>query len=95
MKGYPVGLTDLTLPGAIGDIHFGITAATGLDRILAAVVPEKMRLLLTAKRIVKHLEKQGAVLTGKHVTFTVPGIHGTWEARREGPRVVAVPWRSG
>src|SRR3989304_3054249 len=48
----------ITLPGAIGDLHFEVASFTGLDRLLC-FLPERLQLEHVARRIVKSLEERG------------------------------------
>ena len=74
----------LTLPGAIGDLHFEIGCFTGFD-ILIRLLPERLQLEYVARRIVKSLEERGGKFD-RQVTFRMPNGTGPWEFVL-GPRV--------
>jgi len=67
----------LTLPGAIGDLHFEIGSFTGLDRLLL-LLPERLQLEHVARRIVRDLTARGAKFN-RHITFRMPDGKGPWE----------------
>jgi hypothetical protein len=67
----------VTLPGAIGDLHFEIGSFTGLDRLLL-LLPERLQLEHVARRIVRDLTARGAKFN-RHITFRMPNGKGPWE----------------
>ncbi len=85
-------LANATLPNAIGDLHFGIGAFTGLDRLLVALLPRKWLLMITGKKVLCHLGGAEAV-RGRHVTFTLPGEGIVYEIRTGPGDIEIVPWR--
>lgn len=65
-------LHSLTLPGAIGDLHFEVGRFTGLDRVLRWLPREILRQVV-ARRIARSLIERGADLGWhRHVTFCLP-----------------------
>jgi hypothetical protein len=72
-----VDLHAITLPGAIGDLHFEIGELTGFDRLLC-FLPERLRLEAVARRIVRDLTARGAKFN-RHITFRMPNGKGPWE----------------
>jgi hypothetical protein len=67
----------ITLPGAIGDLHFEVASFTGLDRLLV-LLPERLQLEHVARRIVKSLASRGAKFN-RQITFRMPDGKGPWE----------------
>src|SRR3972149_6607437 len=74
----------ITLPGAIGDLHFEVPSFTGLDRLLC-FLPERLQLEHVARRIVKSLEERGGSFDGQ-LPFRMPNGRGRGEVAR-GPLV--------
>lgn len=70
-------LHSVTLPGAIGDLHFEVASFTGLDRLLC-LLPERLQLEHVARRIVKNLASRGAKFD-RQLTFRMPNGTGPWE----------------
>jgi hypothetical protein len=62
----------LTLPGAIGDLHFEIGELTGL-----VLLPERLQLEYVARRIVRELTSRGAKFD-RQLTFRIDG-KGPWQ----------------
>ena len=84
-------LHHLTLPGAIGDLHFEVGRLTGFDRLLV-LLPEKVRLHFIARRIVRDLEKRGATFD-RQTTFAVANT-GPWQIIVGEDHSISVrPWR--
>jgi len=77
-------LHSITLPGAIGDLHFEVGSFTGLDRLLF-LLPERLQLEYVARRIVRDLTARGAKFD-RQLTFRMPNGTGPWEVVR-GPLV--------
>src|SRR3989304_5730085 len=67
----------ITLPGAIGDLHFEVASFTGLDRLLC-FLPADPQPDHVARRIVKSLEERGAKFD-RQLTFRMPNGTGPWE----------------
>ena len=64
-------LHSVTLPGAIGDLHFEVGDFTGFDRLLTWL-PEKILRDVVARRIAKSLAARG-LDPRRRVTFCLPG----------------------
>jgi hypothetical protein len=71
-----VDLHALTLPGAIGDLHFEVASFTGLDRLLG-LLPERLKLEAVARKIVRELTSRGAKFD-RQLTFRIDG-KGPWQ----------------
>jgi len=82
-------LTRATLPGAVGDLHFGIGAFTGWDRLADIFLsPRQMRERVGRKV----LRAFAGAAPEKRITFTMPWDPRVWEVRRGGG---IVPWCGG
>src|SRR3972149_4573653 len=73
-------LHSITLPGAIGDLHFEVGSFTGLDRLLF-LLPERLQLEYVARRIVRDLTARGAKFD-RQLTFRMPNGTGPGEGGR-------------
>jgi hypothetical protein len=82
-------LTHATLPGAVGDLHFGIGYFTGWDRVFASLLPAEYMRRRAGRKILRVF---GHAAPEKRITFTMPGDPRVWEVRCDG-RVM--PWRLG
>jgi hypothetical protein len=78
-----------TLPGAVGDLHYGIGAFTGWDRICAALLPASSMRRRAGRKILRAFV--GAA-PEKRITFTMPADPRVWEVLRDG---AITPWRGG
>ena len=82
-------LTHATLPGAVGDLHYGIGAFTGWDRLADIFLsPRQMRERVGRKV----LRAFAGAAPEKRITFTMPWDPCVWEVRRGGG---IVPWCGG
>lgn len=82
--------SDLTLPGVIGDLHFGINVLTGWDQLREVFTPHATFLDYLARRIAKEVRNADP---SKRITFTYAGE--TYEVVRLGKFASARPWRGG
>jgi hypothetical protein len=74
-------LLNATLPGAVGDLHFGIGYMTGWDRLVSLVLPAECMRRRVARKILRYFS--GAA-PGKRITFMMPDDPRVWEVRRDG-----------
>lgn len=85
-------LTHATLPGAVGDIHFGIGVMTGKDRIAQILLPESLLLRYVAWRIMG----RGVFPEGRRVTFQVHPDPRVWEVKKDLlGKIYVEPWKGG
>jgi hypothetical protein len=82
-------LTRTTLPGAVGDLHYGIGLMTGWDRIFAVLLPAEYVRCRAGRKILRAFADAAPE---KRITFTMPGDPRVWEVRRDG---AVVSWRGG
>jgi hypothetical protein len=80
-------LTHATMPGAVGDLHYGIGLMTGWDLIFAALLPAEYMRRRAGRKILRAF---AGAAPEKRITFTMPGDPRVWEVRRDG---AIVPWR--
>lgn len=85
-----MALSDLTLPGVVGDLHFGINVLTGWDRLREVFTPHAAFLDYLARRIAKEVRN---IDPSKRITFTYVGA--TYEVVRLGKFASARPWHVG
>jgi len=78
----------LTSPGAVGDLHYELGAATGLDRVAQVVLSKAAFRRFVAGRLIKHFGPP----PGRRLTFRVPGDQGVWEAVPGAHGHYVVPW---
>jgi hypothetical protein len=93
-------LTHSTLPGAVGDLHYGIGAFTGWDWLASLFLSQKQFQLYVARKILRSLLDRATpeAVYARRVTFTIPPGGGALEivmVRRvtgvEGGRIIADP----
>ena len=74
-------LMHTTLPNAVGDLHFGIGAFTGWDRLADIFLsPRQMRERVGRKV----LRAFAGAAPEKRITFAMPGDPRVWEVQRDG-----------
>ena len=85
-------LTHATLPGAVGDLHFGIGYFTGWDLLASIFLPAEYMRRRAGRKI---LQAFTGADPSKRITFTMPGDPRVWEVRRLPGREVGMilPWR--
>ncbi len=79
-------LAHATLPGAVGDLHFGIGAMTGWDRLCAAILPADLVRRRAGRKVLRAF---AGAAPERRITFTMPGDPRVWEVHRNG---VVAPW---
>ena len=77
----------ITLPGAIGDLHFEVADFTGWDRLWSLVLPNHTMVLIVAVKIGREVVKRGG--QDRQVTFRMPDGRVTWQVVF-GPRLEGV-----
>ena len=78
-----------TLPGAVGDFHYGIAAFTGWDLLASAFLPASSMRRRAGRKILRAFV--GAA-PEKRITFTMPADPRVWEVLRDG---AIAPWCGG
>jgi len=72
---------------AVGDLHFGIAAFTGWDRLANLFLPAGYMRHRVGQKVLRAFE--GAARE-KRITFTMPADSRVWEVWRDGE---ITPWR--
>jgi hypothetical protein len=84
-----MNILNATLPGAVGDLHFGIGIFTGWDRLLSRFLPAAYMRRRAGRKILRYFSGASPY---KRITFMMPDDPRVWEVRRDG---AIVPWRGG
>lgn len=80
-------LHSITLPGAVGDLHFEVGQFTGRDWLWSLVLPKKMMVWRVAAKIGREVIARGG--QDRQVTFRMPDGRITWQVVF-GPRLEGV-----
>jgi hypothetical protein len=80
-------LMHATLPGAVGDLHYGIGAFTGWDLLASIFLPAEYMRRRAGRKVLRAF---AGAAPEKRITFTMTTDPRVWEVRRNG---AVVPWR--